>query len=51
VATRAGKDKNQIIALNPIHQQPIRQDVTLTVSNPVAGQIVVAVFRRLVCLL
>jgi hypothetical protein len=43
VGTRAGGCHNQSVIVNPINKQPIRLDVAVTVSRPIAGQRMVVI--------
>lgn len=47
VAVRSGasQGQHQHFILNAVDQQPIREDMTLTVSDPISGQCVILVFR------
>ena len=42
----AGEGQDQYIPLKAIDQQPIRQDVTLSVTGPISGQGMIAVLFR-----
>ena len=42
----AGQRQNQYIILDTVNEQPVRENVTVPMAHPIAGQIVIAVFIR-----
>ena len=46
VCSGASQGQHQYIILNAVNQQPIREDMTLTVSRPIPGQSVISVLFR-----
>ena len=38
----AGSDKVQVVTIEPVHEEPIRFDVALAATLPIAGELVIA---------